>query len=155
MQPQYDHIQRSPLYLIIFAMGILQLIAATTFPRWSISIFPGIMLFFCGIFVIFLAFGFQHLQCVDQGNYLTIGFGKLPLPLCKRNLFYKNIIKVEIGRTLLLDGWGIHYSIRGGWVWNIWGRDCVVVYCDKEILRIGTDDSARLRTFLQTKIGQN
>ena len=155
MQPQYDHIQRSPLYLIIFAMGILQLIAATTFPRWSISIFPGIMLFFCGIFVIFLAFGFQHLQTVDQGNYLTIGFGKLPLPLCKRNLFYKNIIKVEIGRTLLLDGWGIHYSIRGGWVWNIWGRDCVVVYCDKEILRIGTDDSARLRTFLQTKIGQN
>ena len=153
MQPQYDHIQRSPVYLIIFAMGILQLIAATTFPRWSISIFPGIMLFFCGIFVIFLAFGFQHLQTVDQGNYLTIGFGKLPLPLCNRKLIYKNIIKVEIGRTLLLDGWGIHYSIRGGWVWNIWGRDCVVIYCEKETLRIGTDDAARLSKFLQTKIG--
>ena len=155
MQPQYDHIQKSPLYFIIFATGVLQLIATTTFFPWSTSIYPGIILFFCGIFVIFLAFGFQHLQTVDQGNYLTIGFGKLPLPLCKRKLFYKNIIKVEIGRTLLLDGWGIHYSIRGGWVWNIWGQGCVIVYCEKETLRIGTDDAARLRTFLQTKIGQN
>lgn len=85
----------------------------------------------------------------------VIRFGKLPLPLCNRKLVYKNIIKVEIGRTLLLDGWGIHYSIRGGWVWNIWGRDCVEVYCEKEILRIGTDDAARLSTFLQTKIRQN
>ena len=155
MQPQYDHIQKSPLYLIIFAMGILQLIAATTFSPWSNSIFPGIILFFSGLFVIFLAFGFQHLQVVDQGNFLTLRFGKLPLPLCNRKLIYKNIIKVEIGRTLLLDGWGIHYSIRGGWVWNIWGRDCVVVYCEKETLRIGTDDAARLSTFLETKISQN
>ncbi len=155
MQPQYDHIQKSPLYLIIFAMGILQLIAATTFSPWSNSIFPGIILFFSGLFVIFLAFGFQHLQVVDQGNFLTLRFGKLPLPLCSRKLIYKNIIKVEIGRTLLLDGWGIHYSIRGGWVWNIWGWDCVVVYCEKETLRIGTDDAARLSTFLETKIGQN
>ena len=155
MQPQYEHTQRSPLYLIIFAMGILQLIAATTFFPWSNSIFPGIILVFSGIFVIFLAFGFQYLQVVDEGNCLTIRFGKLPLPLCNRKLVYKNIIKVEIGRTLLLDGWGIHYSIRGGWVWNIWGRDCVAVYCEKEILRIGTDDATRLRTFLQTKIFQN
>ena len=155
MQPQYDHIQKSPLYLIIFAMGTLQLIAATTFFPWSNSIFPEIILFCSGIFVIFLAFGFQHLQIVDQGNYLTIRFGNLHLPLCSRNLIYKNIIKVEIGRTLLLDGWGIHYSIRGGWVWNIWGRDCVIVYCEKEILRLGTDDAASLCTFLETKIGQN
>jgi len=155
MQPQYDHTQKSPLYLIIFVMGILQFIAATTFFPWSNSIFPRIILFFSGIFVIFLAFGFQHLQIVDQGNYLTIRFGNLHLPLCSRKLIYKNIIKVEIGQTLLLDGWGIHYSIRGGWVWNIWGRDCVVVYCEKEILRIGTDDAASLCTFLETKIGQN
>lgn len=153
MQPQYDHIQKSPLYLIIFVMGILQLIAATTFSPWGISNLPGILLFFSGIFVIFLAFGFQHLQVVDQGDFLNIRFGRLPLPLCSRKLIYKTIIKVEFGRTLLLDGWGIHYSIRGGWVWNIWGKDCVVVYCEKEILRIGTNDSAKLHAFLETKIG--
>ena len=70
MQPQYDHIQKSPLYLIIFAMGILQLIAATTFSPWSNSIFPGIILFFSGLFVIFLAFGFQHLQVVIKEIFL-------------------------------------------------------------------------------------
>lgn len=74
MQPQYEHTQRSPLYLIIFTMGILQLIAATTFSPWSNSIFPGIILVFSGIFVIFLAFGFQYLQVVDEGNYLTIRY---------------------------------------------------------------------------------
>ena len=94
MQPQYDHTQKSPLYLIIFVMGILQFIAATTLFPWSNSIFPGIIMVFSGIFVIFLAFGFQHLQAVDQGNNLTIRFGKLPLPFCSRKLIYKNIIKV-------------------------------------------------------------
>lgn len=44
---------------------------------------------------------------------------------------YSNIPKVETGRTLLLDGWGIHMSVRGGWVWNLWGKDCVVVHMKK------------------------
>jgi hypothetical protein len=66
---------------------------------------------------------------------------------------YSEIVKVEVGRTLILDGWGIHMSIRGGWVWNLWGRDCVVVQLNKGTLRIGTDDAANLAVFLQGKVG--
>jgi polygalacturonase len=44
-------------------------------------------------------------------------------------------------------------SIRGGWVWNLWGRDCVVVQLNKGTLRIGTDDAANLAVFLQGKVG--
>lgn len=66
---------------------------------------------------------------------------------------YSEIVKVEVGRTLILDGWGIHMSIRGGWVWNLWGRDCVVVHLKKGPLRIGTDDAANLAVFLQGKVG--
>jgi hypothetical protein len=66
---------------------------------------------------------------------------------------YSEIVKVEVGRTLILDGWGIHMSIRGGWVWNLWGRDCVVVQLKKGTLRIGTDDAANLEVFLQGKVG--
>ncbi|MFZ4644943.1 MAG: hypothetical protein ACOYNP_04230 [Gemmataceae bacterium] len=44
-------------------------------------------------------------------------------------------------------------SIRGGWVWNLWGRDCVVVHLKKGTLRIGTDDAANLSVFLQGKVG--
>ena len=61
---------------------------------------------------------------------------------------------MDFGRTLILDGWGVHYSIRGGWVWNLWGRDCVVVHQkDKSILRIGTDDAEGLAAFLHERIG--
>lgn len=68
---------------------------------------------------------------------------------------YADIEKVEIGRTMILDGWGIHYSIRGGWVWNLWGRDCVVVhFTNGSLLRIGTDDAGGLVRFLKEKLGQ-
>lgn len=39
-------------------------------------------------------------------------------------------------------------SIRGGWGWNILGRDCVVVYMKKGTLRIGTDDAENLAVIL-------
>jgi hypothetical protein len=62
-------------------------------------------------------------------------------------------VKVEVGRTLILDGWGIHYSIQGGWVWNLWGRDCVVVHIKKGgVLQIGTATAEKLALFLEGKI---
>lgn len=46
----------------------------------------------------------------------------------------------------------IHLSIRGGWVWNLWGRDCVVVHLKNGTLRIGTNDAPNLCRFLESKI---
>lgn len=43
-------------------------------------------------------------------------------------------------------------SIRGGWVWNLWGRDCVVIRFDKGVLRILTNDANNLARFLEEKI---
>ena len=83
-------------------------------------------------------------------GYSHTHFG--PLPLFRRTVRYADIEKVEVGRTLLLDGWGIHYSVRGGWVWNLWGRDCVVVHLRKSILRIGTDDAPNLARFIEGKV---
>jgi hypothetical protein len=71
--------------------------------------------------------------------------------LLRRTVPYQEIEAVEVGRTLLLDGWGIHHSVRGGWVWNLWGRDCVVVRLRGGVLRIGTDDAENLACFLQEK----
>jgi hypothetical protein len=67
---------------------------------------------------------------------------------------YADIEDVDVGRTVLLDGWGIHYSLRGGWVWNLWGRDCVVVrFRDGRTLRVGTNDAENLAAFLGAKTG--
>ena len=86
----------------------------------------------------------------DEGKHLAVRFG--PIPLFATKVDYSNIQKVETGRPLLLDGWGIHISIRGGWVWNLWGRDCVVVHLRKGVLRIGTDDAENLARFLEGKV---
>jgi hypothetical protein len=46
-------------------------------------------------------------------------------------------------------------SFRGGWVWNIWGRDCVVVHWrNGGVFQIGTDDAENLARFLAGKISQ-
>jgi hypothetical protein len=92
-----------------------------------------------GLLMLVVAASFHHLTVEDRGDVLAVRFG--PLPLFLRTVRYADIQAVEIGRTLRLDGWGIHYSLRGGWVWNLWGRDCVVVrFRDGRTLRIGTDD---------------
>ncbi len=54
---------------------------------------------------------------------------------------------------MLLESWGIHMSPRGGWVWNIWGRDCVVIRLETGTLRLGTDDAANLAEYLRQRIG--
>ena len=106
-----------------------------------------------GAVIVLLAPAFHHLAVVDAGDWLMIRFG--PVPLFRRTVRYADIGSVEIGRTLLLDGWGIHLSIRGGWVWNLWGRTCVVIHFkDGGTLRIGTDDTENLDRFLEGKVAE-
>ena len=62
---------------------------------------------------------------------------------------YENIASVETGRTTILGGWGIPMSLKGGWVWNLWGS-CVVLR--KGILEIATDDADRLTDFLHRRL---
>jgi len=46
-------------------------------------------------------------------------------------------------------------SLRGGWVWNLWGRDCVVLKLQKGVLRIGTDDAEHLAEYVQTRMSES
>ncbi|MBL8816490.1 MAG: hypothetical protein JNL58_10705 [Planctomyces sp.] len=144
----YSHTQAAPLCLLIyvlaavfFSLGFL-VRDAPPLP-W---LFPPI-----GLLMLVLAASFHHLSVMDQSELLMIRFG--PVPLFRRSVSYADVATVEIGRTLLLDGWGIHMSIRGGWVWNLWGRDCVVLrFKNGGTLRIGTDDAEPLAAFLRTRI---
>ncbi len=135
------------MYLVLYAFGFGALIIAWLLrdepPMNLVMIAPGVVLLYLGL-------SFQHLTVRDEGDRLAIRFG--PLPLFKTSVKYSEIEGVEVGRTLLLDGLGIHMSLRGGWVWNLWGRDCVVVNRrGRSVLRIGTDDAANLARFLQSK----
>lgn len=143
----YSHTQKSPLCLLVYGTGLALLVGAWAARDESpIALILGIT----GVVTFFLGSAFHHLAVKDQGDRLTIRFG--PVPLFRRTVQYGDIEKVEIGRTLILDGWGIHYSVRGGWVWNLWGRACVIVHFKNGgVLRIGTDDAENLAGFLEKR----
>jgi len=149
MNDSYRHTQRAPLCWILYATAVMFFVLS-----WALRheqpiswVFPLI-----GLLILVLAASFHHLTVEDEGDRLSISFG--PIPLFRRTVLYENIAKVELGRTTILDGWGIHMSLRGGWVWNIWGRDCVVLRLRDGILRVGTDDAEQLRNFLSARIPQ-
>ncbi|QDT44482.1 hypothetical protein Pan241w_45920 [Gimesia alba] len=149
----YYHTQRGPLCLFIYAAaGLLYLAAWFTRnepPR------PYLCLYFFGIGLLLtvVAVGFHHLTVADEIDRLRIRFG--PLPLFQRSVLYEDILSAEVGRTTILDGWGIHLSFRGGWVWNLWGRECVVLKLRKGTLRVGTDDAENLAAFVKSRISVN
>ena len=143
----YWHRQGAPLCLCIYLPAAAPLAAA-----WMLRHDDGLsfVLSALGLLMLVLAASFHHLTVADEGDRLSVAFG--PVPLFQRRVPYDEIRHVEIGRTSILDGWGIHMSPKGGWVWNIWGRDCVVLRLRKGILRIGTDDAQNLAMFLKGRM---
>lgn len=141
----YRHTQKSPLCLLVYGTSLALLVGSWA-ARDEVPI--ATILGISGVVTLLLGSAFHHLTVADQDDRLTIRFG--PLPLFRRSVQYAEIEEAEIGRTMILDGWGIHYSIRGGWVWNLWGRDCVIVqFRNGGVLRIGTDDAVNLAGFLE------
>lgn len=142
----YRHTQKGPWCLLLYASGVLMLALA-----WVLRNEPvvSIVLPIAGVVMLVLGTSFQHLTVADEGDRLAIQFGVLPL--FQKRIRYDDIQTVEIGRTMLLDGWGIHLSLQGGWVWNLWGWECVVIR-HGGTTRVGTDDAEHLAAFLRTKI---
>jgi len=93
---------------------------------------------------------FQSLFVQDEGDCLTLRFG--PIPLFRKRLPYSEMTAVEACRSTILDGWGVHYTPGRGWIYNLWGFDCVKVQMGKKAVRIGTDDVGGLLAFLKAKI---
>ena len=71
--------------------------------------------------------------------------------LLRKRIRYADITGVEIGRTGIIDGWGIHYIPGRGWTYNLWGFDCVKLTLGRKIIRVGTDDAEDLVKFLREK----
>jgi hypothetical protein len=142
----YRHTQRGPWGLLLYALGGISLIVG-----WSAPLLPLRITFqITGILVFLLGMSFQHLTVEDAGDHLALRFG--PFTLFRKRIRYDAIRDVEKGRTTVLDGWGIHWKPWGGWVWNIWGFDCVVLQLNRGMFRVGTDDPDGLVAFLRSRI---
>ena len=143
----YSHTQRSPMWLLFLAISALQFGSI-----WILDVDAGTatVLGVVGVIMAFCATTFQTLTAEDADDRLVIRFG--PNPLFRTSVKYDDIMDVEVGRSRIIDGWGIHYSLGSGWVWNIWGRDCVIVDRRHGRILIGTDDAEQLAAFLKNRI---
>ena len=144
---RYEHTQKAPLYLLLVGSASGILVAAWLIPdpvgQLSMATLGGLMAM--------LALAFRQLTVRDEGDFLLVCFG--PLPLFWRRVRYAEIERAEQARSSWLDGWGIHLSPSGGWTWNLWGFDCVDVYLTRgRKLRIGTNDPLELAAFLKQRI---
>jgi hypothetical protein len=143
---KYHHTQRGPWGFLLLVLGGLFLGLA-----WITRHEPPAPIIVGSVAVVLLALApcFHSLSATDEGDRLAVQFG--PLGLFKTNIPYDEIRQVEIGRTWLIEGWGIHLlSTQRGWVWNIWGRDCVVIH-HRRIMRLGSDEPEELLAFLESK----
>jgi len=145
MTAAYHHTQTAPVYLLLVVVSLAVL---------ALGVFAGgpvLFLVLVSAILLFGAFAFQHLTTQDAGDHLHIEFG--PVPLFVRRVDYARIRSVERTRSDPLDGWGIHWIPGRGWIWNLWGRDCVRVrFDDGKVLRIGTDDPGGLLRVLEERV---
>lgn len=142
----YSHTQRAPLHYILHAVGVVILASAwMARDQW-----PAVAILCVVAAVIFLfGFMFAELTVRDEGDFLEIRFGPLPV-FCFR-IPYEEVQSVQRSRSSLIDGWGIHTIPGRGTTYNLWGFDCAKLDVNGKTVRIGTDDVDRLVRFLETK----
>ena len=144
----YDHTQKGVLHWLVAGVGLVCVFAAiagTASLEHGWLLIPPVAIFFG------LAPCFAHLRVRDVGDALEITFG--PLRVFRKTLRYDQIRSADIGRSTLIDGWGIHRTPGRGWIWNVHGFRCVEVgLWNGSTFRIGTDEPEALETYLRTRV---
>lgn len=143
----YEHTQKAPWFWVLLALGALSLTFTWSVPRQTLPV-----LILAGVGITFLGMGlcFGSLTVRDEGQWLAVRFG--PLPVFRTRIAYSTITRVEAARSDVLDGWGIHWILGRGLIYNLWGLDCVRIQMGKKTVRVGTDDVEGLVSFLRTRI---
>jgi hypothetical protein len=146
----YNHTQPGRWHYVLFAFTL-----ATVAGAWITRSHPPVAVILLVAAAIFALCGlvFGSLTIRDEGKYLALRFG--PLPLLRKTIRYADITDVEVGRTTILDGWGIHFMPGRGWTYNVWGFGCVKLTLGRKVVRIGTDDAEGLVKVIREKIGSS
>lgn len=147
MAERYDHTQHGPVWTA-FAVGVA---VALTGALLQTEVVERVLCLGIALVFAFLAACFATLTVRDQGEFLEVRYG--PLPLWGTSLRYEDIRSVRATVSRWIDGWGIHWVPWRGWTFNIWGFRCVEVTTAKGTVRIGSDDSEALAAFLAARAG--
>jgi hypothetical protein len=143
----YNHTQKAPLHWILLVVALGFAGAAIAFADEQIVLWTTIPV---SALIFFLARCFICLNVSAQKEFLSVRFG--PIPLFGTTIPYAEIQSVEVAKSTVLDGWGVHWMPGRGWIFNLWGFHCIEVTLKDRTVRIGTDDIEGLLEFLKTKI---
>lgn len=135
----YRRRQQAPLYLILVFVGLVLVVAGALVrdPPMRIILPAAALPSFL------MAWSFCWLEVTVCDTHLRARFG--PLPCFGVRVVLAQIVSAAAARSSWLDGWGVHYMPRRGWIYNLWGFDCVELkLVSGRHLRVGTDDPAGL-----------
>ncbi len=140
---QYQHRQFAKTLMIILSLGtIICLILATQQSHRYISLGVALLLFICGII-----FSRLSIEVTDEDLRWKFGSG-----LIQKTVKLSEIEAVEITRTTLIEGWGIHLT-RRGWLYNISGWKAVVIKLKQnQQFLLGTDEPEKLVSAIQQQL---
>ena len=144
---RYEHTQRGTVIQValligaVICFGLSRLVPAPPF------VVPMVLVVFV---VCAYMFSSLTIHITDRALHWCLGPG-----MFRKALALEDIKTVEVTRTRLLDGWGVHKTSRG-WLYNVSGFDAVLItlHGGKGIL-LGTDEPERLRSALVRAIGRS
>lgn len=148
MNCEYYERQRSPWTLFILLVVLVEIGLPLVIPLPFVA---SVVMMVCAGVVTIIGFAFAELILEDNGESLRVRFG--PLPLAATQIDYSEIISVTQERSTIFDGWGLRRT-RGGWLWNIWGFDCIAITTKTKTVRVGTQQPTELLQFLLLKANQ-
>ena len=135
--PTYQHTQRGPWSFVLLAVVASNLTLAVRLwgnePAWASWLFLSVALL-----MTFMTFCFQSLTTTVSETSLRVHFG--PIPLLEKKVLLEDIVSVRPEKSSLLDGWGVHWTPGKGWIYNMWGFDCLAINLGTRHFRVGTND---------------
>lgn len=147
--PTYQHTQRGPWSFVLLAVVASNLTLAVRLwgnePAWASWLFLSVALL-----MTFMTLCFQSLTTTVSETSRRVHFG--PIPLLEKKVLLEEIVSVRPEKSSLLDGWGVHWTPGKGWIYNMWGFDCLAINLGTRHFRVGTNDPDQLCEVLERAI---
>lgn len=147
--PAYHHVQRGLFHLVFYGLGIAMVVLAIVY-RDEVAAHLWIAILPVGMLC--RAAAFHYLDVSDAGTHLALRYGPMPVPWFRKKIAYAAISSVEPSVASVFAGFGVHWLPVSGWMYNIWGFQCVRMIVNGKPVRVGTDDVEGLVAFLRARL---
>lgn len=139
----YQHTQRGPL-IVLLLIGIAIVIACVAWLKSEPGLYAGSAIALLTLF----AFGSLTIEISDTELLWHFGSG-----LFRKKVSLSDLATIKVVKTNILEGWGIHFTPRFGWLYNIAGYDAVAITLKNgKRFALGTDEPGLLSQSITTAV---